>query len=271
MQVGALEILPVPDGWARMPAGDLLRFTGNRADAWLPHEQFLTEDGNIELSLGGFLVRTGDRVVLVDAGAGRIDNATYHGGRLLESLSAFGVGVDDVTDVVFTHLHFDHVGWATQKGAVVFPRATYRCHAADWEHFVSGPNPEAGSVRKLSPVADRLEPFDDDTPVAPGITVRHAPGHTPGSAIVVVADGEQRALLLGDVVHCPVELMEDDWEAIFDVDPALARRTREALAKELEGADVPVAAAHFPGLRFGRLLAGTGRRHWTFGGLEGTG
>lgn len=252
-----------------MPAGDLLRNTSDRADAWLPHQQFLTDDGRIELSLGGFLVRSGDRVVLVDAGAGRIDNENYHGGRLLESLSALGVGVDDVTDVVFTHLHFDHVGWATQQGAVVFPRATYRCHAADWEHFVSGPNAEVGSVRKLSPVADRLEPFGDDAPVAPGITVRHAPGHTPGSAIVVVADAEQRALLLGDVVHCPVELMEDDWEAIVDVDPALARRTREALAKELEGTDVPVAAAHFPGLRFGRLLSGTGRRHWTFGGLEG--
>jgi hypothetical protein len=83
--------------------------------------------------------------------------------------------------------------------------------------------------------------------------------------VIVVADGAERALLLGDVVHCPVELMEDDWEAIVDVDPLLARRTREALAKELEGSDVPVAAAHFPGLQFGRLLAGTGRRHWTFG------
>jgi hypothetical protein len=82
--------------------------------------------------------------------------------------------------------------------------------------------------------------------------------------VIVVADGAERALLLGDVVHCPVELMEDGWEALFDVDPALARRTREALARELEGTDVPVAAAHFPGLRFGRLLAGTGRRHWTF-------
>jgi glyoxylase-like metal-dependent hydrolase (beta-lactamase superfamily II) len=264
MRVGTLEILPVPDGWARMPAGDLLRKASEGGDAWLGHEQFLTEDGCIELSLGGFLVRTGDRVVVVDAGAGRIDNDTYHGGRFLDSLSTLGIGVDDVTDVVFTHLHFDHVGWATQQGRVVFPRATYRCHAADWEHFVSGPNPEAGSVRKLSPLRDRLEPFGDDAPVAPGITVRHAPGHTPGSAVVVVADGAERALLLGDVVHCPVELMEDDWEAIFDVDPALARRTREALARELEGTEVPVAAAHFPGLRFGRLLTATGRRHWTF-------
>jgi glyoxylase-like metal-dependent hydrolase (beta-lactamase superfamily II) len=264
MRVGDLEIQPVHDGWARLPAGDLLRFTGDRGDPWEPHEQFIAADGTLELSLGGFLVRTGDRVVIIDAGAGRIDNGVYHGGQFLESLAALGVAPEDVTDVVFTHLHFDHVGWATQRGTVVFPRATFRCHVADWDHFVAGPNPEAGSVRKLTPLADRLDPFADDAPIAPGITVRHAPGHTPGSAVVVVADGTERALLLGDVVHCPVELMEDDWEAVVDVDPDLARRTREALAKELEGSDVPVAAAHFPGLRFGRLLTGTGRRHWTF-------
>jgi glyoxylase-like metal-dependent hydrolase (beta-lactamase superfamily II) len=264
MRVGALEIQPVHDGRARMPAGDLLRFTGDRSDPWLPHEEFIRADGTIDLSLGGFLVRTGERVVIIDAGAGRISNDVYQGGQFLESLAALRVSPDDVTDVVFTHLHFDHVGWATQKGTVVFPRATFRCHAEDWDHFVAGPNPEPGSVRKLSPLADRLETFADDAPVAPGITVRHAPGHTPGSAVIVVADGAERALLLGDVVHCPVELMETEWEAVVDVDPALARRTREALAQELEGTDVPVAAAHFPGLRFGRLLGGTGRRHWTF-------
>src|SRR4051794_21056273 len=116
MKVGALEIHPVHDGWARMPAGDLLRFTGGRDEPWLPHGEFINADGTIELSLGGFLVRTGDRVVLVDAGAGRISNEVYHGGQLLESLAALGLGPEDVTDVVFTHLHFDHVGWATQKG-----------------------------------------------------------------------------------------------------------------------------------------------------------
>jgi glyoxylase-like metal-dependent hydrolase (beta-lactamase superfamily II) len=194
----------------------------------------------------------------------RSGSGHFQGGALLDSLAALGVQPADVTDVVFTHLHFDHVGWATQKGTVVFPRATFRCHAADWDHFVTGPNPEAGSVRKLTPLADRLDPFGDGASIAPGITVRHAPGHTPGSAVVVVADGTERALLLGDVVHCPVELVENDWEALFDVDRDLARRTREALAEELEGSNVPVAAAHFPGLRFGRLLSGSGRRHWSF-------
>lgn len=265
MKVGELEIVPVLDGSARLPAGELLRFTGSRDDPWGPHRGLLEPDGTLELTLGGFCVRTGERVVLVDTGVGRIDNGVFRGGRFLESLAAAGVAPADVTDVILTHLHFDHVGWATQQGEVVFPRATYRCHPSDWDHFVAGPHPEAGSVRKLSPIAGRLEPFTGDATVAPGVSVRHAPGHTPGSALVVVSDGDERALLLGDAVHCPVELMEDDWEAVMDVDPGLAARTRESLAREIEGTDVPVAGAHFPGLAFGRLLPGTGRRRWVFG------
>src|SRR5438128_1038732 len=82
----------------------------------------------------------------------------------------------------------------------------------------------------------------------------------PGSTVVVVSSGDRRALRLGDVVHCPVELVDDEWAALGDVDPALAKRTRNALARELEGTDVPAAASHFPEMRFGRLLAADGRR-----------
>src|SRR5205814_8580706 len=99
-------------------------------------------------------------------------------------------------------------------------------------------------------------------PLLPGVDTMAAPGHTPGSTIVVVSSGADRALLLGDVVHCPIELIDDEWGSMGDVDPELAKRTRIALARELEGTDVPVAAAHFPGLQFGRLLAAEGKRRW---------
>jgi glyoxylase-like metal-dependent hydrolase (beta-lactamase superfamily II) len=100
------------------------------------------------------------------------------------------------TDVVFTHLHFDHVEWATQQGDVVFPHATYRVHAADWQHFRADPNAAPGAVRKLSPLESRLETFDSDVELAPGLIARPAPGHTPGSTIFVIAYGGQRALRL---------------------------------------------------------------------------
>ena len=108
-----------------------------------------------------------------------------------------------MTDVVLSHLHFDHVGWTTQKGRVVFPHATYRCHEDDWAHFVTGPQADPGAVRKLSPLEGRLETFTDAATLAPGVDARSAPGHTPGSTIVVLSSGAERAMRLGDAVHCP--------------------------------------------------------------------
>lgn len=264
MNIGQLEVTPIYDGTASVPAHQYLTYGGRLADPWADHQDLLAADGHLQMDMGGYLVRTDGRVVLIDAGIGTINNDLFTGGELIRSLAAHGVQPDDVTDVLFTHLHFDHVGWATQRGAIVFEHATYRCHAADWDHFVGGPHADPGAVGKLGPISDQLDTFDRDQQLAPGIDVRHAPGHTPGSVIVVVSSGQQRAVLLGDIVHCPIELIDDEWSAIYDVDPELAQPTRTAVARELEGDDALVGAAHFPGLRFGRLLPGTGRRHWVF-------
>ena len=259
MRIGSIEILPVRDGTGHEQAADVLTRPGV-PDAWACHADQLDEHGVLHFELGGFLVRTGDRVVLVDAGVGTIDNGQYAGGAFLDSLRAPGVAPDDVTDVVFTHLHFDHVGWATRKGEVVFPNATYRVHAADWAHFVEAPDAQPGAVRKLTPLEAQLRTFDTDASIAPGLSARHTPGHTPGSTIYIVADGEQRALLLGDVVHSVVELGERDWEAVFDVDPVAASAVRNAVADEIADTSDLVVGAHFPGLRFGRVVTTAGGR-----------
>jgi glyoxylase-like metal-dependent hydrolase (beta-lactamase superfamily II) len=262
MDVGSLQILPVSDGVARVPISDVLRFVGSGdGDPLAAHAAFI-DDGHLEMAMGGFLLRTADRVVVVDCGVGPIDRPPFKGGAFLDSLRAYGIGVEDVTDLVFTHLHFDHVGWATQQGRIVFPNATPRCHRADWDHFVGEEN--SAAAKKLAPLTDRMEFWESDGNILPGLDVQGAPGHTPGSTIMVVTDHGEKAMLLGDVVHCPIELVEDDWEALFDVDAELARRTRESLSRELEGTDVPLAAAHFPGLQFGRLLQGEVRRGWTY-------
>jgi glyoxylase-like metal-dependent hydrolase (beta-lactamase superfamily II) len=276
MRVGEIDIVPVTDGIGKMVPTDAyasLAFPGSEElpapsgrgmdDAdWEPHRALLDEDGMLTLALGGFLVRTGDRMALIDTGLGPLDIGTMRGGALISELAAMGVEPDDITDVILTHLHFDHVGWTTRKGTVVFQNATYRCDRRDWEHFV-GPDP--GATRKLSPLESRLETWDGSGALLPGIDTMAAPGHTPGSTILVVSSGVERALLLGDVVHCPVELLDDEWAGMGDVDPALALRTRMALVRELEGTDTPVAASHFPDMQFGRLIQGTGKRSWVIG------
>jgi glyoxylase-like metal-dependent hydrolase (beta-lactamase superfamily II) len=166
--------------------------------------------------------------------------------------------------VLFTHLHFDHVGWATRKGEIVFPNATYRVHAADWEHFVEGPDAVPGAVRKLSPLRERLEPFDGDVTLAPGLDARHSPGHTPGSTVYVASSEGERALFLGDVAHSLAQVSDPGLRWIYDVDPAAGESVRRRLFDAAADTAVVIAAPHFPGMRFGRIVTVTGTRMWTF-------
>ncbi len=265
MKVGEIEVLPVFDGFGYEVARDVLLNPEAGQDPWARHQAHLDPHGRLEFTLGGFLVRTGDRVILVDAGAGTIDTGQYKGGQLLDSLGNYGVSPGDVTDVIFTHLHFDHVGWATTKGEVVFRNATYRAHQADWAYFVESPGASPGAVRKLSPIKPQLETFAGECTLAPGLDARPVPGHTPGSTVYILSDGAQRALLLGDVAHCMVELIEPGWEFVFDVDRAAARAGRERIAEELLDSQDPAAPAHFPAPQFGRLVrAETTGRQWIF-------
>ena len=301
MNIGAIDVQPVIDGLL------VSQLWSTKPHPLFPH------DGRLESTLGGFLVRTGEHVVLVDAGAGQafadgytapvidVDDEddpiarVFRGrgvpddairriaelfaaveleqGHLPDSLAELGVRPDDVTDLVFTHLHFDHIGWTTADGTPYFPNATIRCAAADLTYFLGDADEEdttslvfraPKAAERLAPVLDRIEPWDGDGPIVAGVDVRLAAGHTPGSSVVVISDGPQRALLLGDIIHCPLELMDDDFNLLVDHDQELANRVREAYARELEGSDVPVAAAHFPDLQFGRLLPGEGTRRWTY-------
>jgi len=256
-----------------------MAFTTTTESDWQPHRGLLDEDGMLEMAMGGFLVRAGDRVVLVDLGIGESPVPFMTGGEFIDNLASHGVKPADVTDVILTHLHFDHIGWASRDGSAVFPNATYRCDVLDWEYFVDPPAAVTGQPvddanllsalvapgsgrTLLEPVSDRVEMWDESCGLLPGIDVRLAPGHTPGSGVLVLSSGKERALLLGDVAHCPVELLDDEWGSIGDVDPALAKRTRVALMREYEAQDVLMAASHFRGVRFGHVRPAEGTGRW---------
>jgi glyoxylase-like metal-dependent hydrolase (beta-lactamase superfamily II) len=278
MNIGELSVIPLYDGSHFECAWDMFSKTiaealacgrdmpaaarGGAAADWNPHRDLLCPDGALELTFGGFLIPAANgRLVLVDAGIGPHAYKGATGGRLLESLAAVGLSTDDVTDVVFTHLHGDHIGFAAPYGYPTFARATYRCHSADWDYFF-GSNDIISE--RLAGVSERIEFWDREMTIAPGVDVRPMPGHTPGTTVIVLSSGTDRGLLLGDAVHSPVELVDDAWAGMGDIDPVAASRVRSALARELEQEGSSGAGGHFPGLRFGRLWTGATGRQWAY-------
>ncbi|WP_236789324.1 MBL fold metallo-hydrolase [Amycolatopsis sp. GM8] len=264
MRIGEIDIHPIADGTFRAGPG----YFGDHVTAH-GHEDLFTRYGKAWLPIGCFLVRTGSRVILIDAGMGPEmrddgDRRLLVGGQLLVGLRAAGVGVEEIDAVICTHLHADHCGWLFDAtAAAVFPNAEIWIGAPDWQHFVQDPNVWMfDHIRHGLQNVDgsRLRLIADDTTVAPGVDIIMTPGHTPGHLSVIVSSGAHRVLILGDAIVCPVQLDEPTWRSIGDVDPDLAARVRERLFRELEGDNTYGVGAHFPELRFGRVLAGQMRR-----------
>lgn len=276
MRIGSMTIEAITDGECVYPT-DIAYLNKNSTD-WHEHghDHWLEPcvQGNILYQLGGYLVTYGDRVVLVDAGVGPKPTFPFVGGAMRGALLARGVEPSDVTDVIFTHLHNDHIGWASVNGKPFFENATYRCDKRDWDFFVSPdyPMPEweqqftdvtaDPAAIRLAPVADRMEFFEGEASVIPGIEAWEAAGHTPGTTVLKLTDGGESAVLIGDLAHTEPEMYDDNWEFPSHTDMTQALSSVERIRKRLFDANLPFAAAHFAGMRFGRI---TSNGQGTFG------
>ncbi len=262
MLIGDIELISLNDGYCKLPPAF---YVGLDFEA---HAAMLGDDGLVEVPLGCFVLRTAGTTVLIDAGLGDIDVGWARGGDLPSALRQAGVEEAEIDVVVLSHLHIDHIGWLAVDGKPYFENATVRYGEADWAQFVDDEGADARTRQSMESLAaaGRLEPLSGDMlAIAPGLTARHTPGHTLGHYGLVVSSGDERAVILGDAVECPLQLEEPDFYVLSDVDPLLARRTRESLWRELEGTDTAMTAAHFPGLEFGRVMAGEGRRYFAAG------
>jgi glyoxylase-like metal-dependent hydrolase (beta-lactamase superfamily II) len=260
--VGDIKITFLPDGGGIVIPTAL--YPASTEAGWKKHTDLLNEEGKFVTSIGGFLIETGEQKIIVDTGIGPVyldfpGFGPFFGGKYLESLQKSGVSREEVTDLIFTHMHLDHVGWTSieigGRRELTFPNARHLVTAAEWESWHGGdspigPHPEF--VQK--PLEGRLTMIaPGDTP-APGITVLSTPGHSPGHISLLLTSGDQRAYLLADVVHGAMQFQEPEWSVAFDTDPVLARQSREGLYEALIKPNTIAIANHFSNTVFGRVV-----------------
>ena len=270
IRVGDVEIMALSDGTLEF---DLCNFFPTiPEESWRPHEAHL-HDHHVRFNLGSYLIRADGRTILVDTGLGPRPKETpdVPWGTLLKDFQAKGVRVDEIDMVVMTHLHRDHVGWnltdAGGRWVPTFPKARYWVSTKDWEACHAPdiqPTRYPNAPTCVWPLADLglVEFMNGEHSVTRTITTVPSPGHTPGHMCILVTSRGERALVLGDAAHNPVQIQEPDWVSRADMDPDLTRQTRRALIEHLEREQILVAAGHFQAPGFGRIVRLEGRRYW---------
>jgi glyoxylase-like metal-dependent hydrolase (beta-lactamase superfamily II) len=270
MMLGDFEITALSDGTVPLPVNDLLTGTTKaKVDATLKANYLKAP---VETSVNCFLVNTGTKLVLIDAGAGSLFGPTL--GKLIVNLKASGYQPEQVDEIYITHMHPDHVGNLAKDGKLAFPNATVRAAKAEADQWLSQANldkaPDAmkgffqGAQASVNPyaTAGKFKPFEGETELVPGVRAVPSVGHTNGHTIYVVASKDQKMVMWGDLIHVAAVQFPDPSVTIqFDTDSkkAMAERKKAFADAAKTGYFAAIAHVSFPGI--GQLKAeGAGYR-----------
>lgn len=216
---------------------------------WSRHLQ-PDESNRIPMAMRSLLIKseTTGRIYLVDNGSGdkfsekmkSILGLDYQHSNLPDSLDRLGVQADEITDLIFTHLHFDHCGGTTSYNASNeltenFPNATYHVHEKHWETALHPNAREKASFYKenIDPImlSGRLNLTYDSYQFEENLTIRVVNGHTSGQQLPVLTSGDKTLIFIADLIptfaHIPLP-----WIMGYDMQPLVTLEEKETLLSE---------------------------------------
>ena len=237
----------------------------------------LDDQHRMALGLNCLLLRSQDKVILIETGVGDKDGGRRQAtpaeeGTLLSALAALGVQPEEVDIVINTHLHADHCGWNTRqledgRLAPTFPRARYLIERGEWE-AATHPNERTRATyleENLLPLEEAgvLELIEGELAVTPEVTIVPTPGHTEDHASVVITSGGETAIYIGDMVQHEVQLERTAWVSAFDLLPLVSMETKKRIVERAIRERTLIVSVHTPYPGLGRLTKSEdGRRHW---------
>ena len=259
MMLGDFEIMALSDGTVNLPVKDLLTNTTPAAVDKALARSYLKSP--LETSVNGYLINTGEKLVLVDTGAAGLFGPTL--GNLVANLKASGYQPEQVDEIYITHMHADHVGGLMAGDKRAFPNAIVRADKHDADFWLSQANLDKaavedkgffqGAMASINPYvkADKFKPFDGNTELVAGIKAVASPGHTPGHSIYAIESKGQKLVLWGDLMHVASVQFDNPSVTIkFDTDSKAAALQRKKAYAEAAKQGYLVASAHlsFPGI-----------------------
>lgn len=250
---GALELSVLRDsGLAFSNYGSVFGLNANPAAVARVLSEAGAPTNEIRLDVDALLIRLPKHLVLIDAGYGPANH-----GVVQQSLALAGVAPKDITDILISHSHLDHVGGLVDaQGQSAFPKATIRMSAKEWAFMLSSSNAAAPVIKA------QVKTFEPGQEILPGITPLALTGHTPGHSGYEISSAGKKLVATGDMTHSSViSLTKPEWTLAWDADKkAGAKMRREELQRIVDTHEL-VFAPHFPFPGVGRIeQAGDGFR-----------
>ncbi len=261
LNMGSASLTTISDGYLNLPGSFIFEpMPKDELSAVLSDQGVDPDTHTPECNLT--LYQGDGRSVLFDVGSGPDFMPTA--GTVMDGLDQLGMLPEEVTDVVFTHAHPDHIwGLIDDFEELVFPNASYRMGRTEWEYWW---NPETvnkigdartafavGARRRMEMIEDRVILFDDGEEILPGIAALETPGHTPGHMAFEVRRNGTAALIVGDAIgNHHVAFARPSWESGSDQDQPLAAETRKWLFERLTAEDLHLVGFHLPSGGIGR-------------------
>nr|WP_223547016.1 MBL fold metallo-hydrolase [Pseudomonas sp. A-B-19] len=277
LRIGEIDVLVVSDGVLPLPTETMSTNADPTARAAWFKDMFLGPDA-FDWALNVLVVRSGDKVILVDAGLGGQFPGFPRAGQFPKRLKAAGIELAAVTDVVITHMHMDHIGGLLVDEVKSQLRPDVRIHVsatevAFWESpdfsLTSMPSPVPDVLRAtanqfISAYRSNVHTFEDECEVAPGVVAKLTGGHTPGHCVVYVTSGSERLTFAGDALF-PVAFEHPDWHNGFEHDPEESVRVRVRLLREAAASGELFVATHLPFPSVGRVALDGDAFRWVAG------
>lgn len=258
LMVGSLEVTAINDGTVELPVDKLLANPEPKTNAALANS-FLKAP--LETSVNAYLINNGEKLILIDAGAGALFGPTL--GKFVANLRASGYEPAQIDDIYITHLHSDHIGGLVSNNALAFPNAVVHVDQKDSDFWLSKANLDkapadaksfyTNAVAMLTPykAAKKFTPFNQKSQLTAGIKAISTSGHTAGHSVYEVESQGQKLWLIGDLIHvAAVQLDHPEITIAFDSDQKKAAAERDRIFTQAAKEGILVGAAHiqFPGL-----------------------
>lgn len=273
--IGDFRATIMSDGQSLLPVYPSYAINATKVEVEASLSKYFLDTQFYTLQCNALFIDNQKDKILIDTGAGSVLGDKL--GKLFDHLKYAGIDSQEITKVLISHAHLDHIGGLVTDGICNFPQAEIFISEDEWKFWKKtsidlSSMPLQEEFRQsfidtvhlnLYPLKERIRTFKFGQEVALGVIAQEAVGHSPGHTAFVIHSKQEALLYAGDIFHHPVfDLIHPHWATAFDQDAPKAHQTRLRVLDQAENDSMLLMAYHMPFPALGHIQKHNYQYQW---------